>query len=111
MNKLQQFVYCQRLSAEVLSLVAETERALDRFESGPHGILEIGELLGLVRRQRERASEVSRKLPSPNQLQEELQQDVCGVGHALFRFINQSEQKELELLQMANQCTKAVFPA
>lgn len=111
MNRLQQFVYCQRLSAEVLSLVAETERALDRFENSPQGLLQVGELLGLVRRQRERAEEVSRKLPSPNQLPEELREDVCGVGHALFRFINQSELKEQELLSLANPSAKVVFPA
>jgi len=110
MNRLQQFVYCQRLSADVLSLVSETEHALDRFESGSQGILEIGELLGLVRRQKEKAETISRDIPSPNQLPESLQKDVCGVGHALFKFINQSAAKETQLIAQAK-ALQGVFPA
>lgn len=99
----------RRVVIEAEELALELNRSLDAYEqargegSTRRELLELGLLLGSIRRGRYRAEELSRSLPSPNQVPESVAAHVAAVGNSLFAFIDSCRYRESLVGRLAEQ--------
>jgi hypothetical protein len=96
----------ERIVIEAEEIAADVNRSLDAYErhlDAPliRKLLELGILLGSVRDGRSRAEELSRLVPSPNQVPEALKDTVATVGQALFDFVESCHAREAIIDGMA----------
>lgn len=99
----------EHIVEDVNQITREVNISLDRYEavseyfqaSDSRSIIERGALVAVLRRAADRAEEIMRDIPGPNQVSSDNAEEVIRVMRALFRFIDSCHAREETILACA----------
>jgi hypothetical protein len=108
MKPISQIANCEKLALHTRIIAETVDKALDEFDGADaqnamDRVLAIGALLSVLREQKNKAKELTGRLPSPNQVSPELAEDVSAMGMTIFNFIEQCSKREDDLFSLAEQ--------